>query len=557
MQWESPSNNLRGPPVSIQERDKFILDTNIGYAKSAFMQSQNYLSGPTSEKPYNTRLTDKVEIESVERNLSDMKRKTFTPANLLKTSKPDGKIALYDIRKNSLNEQDYIGNYLPNTLNDRNREKIYSSNTWSKNLDMMRAPGQTMSDIYNSSLLTTETNIPKALDIPSADERIRISTETYRRQIADENTQIQNNIRLRNSPEKIERERRQKMADVGLKNESIFQLGRYDNTATKFKYINECDIPHETILSESTREKFTAQSDRHNINMKYHDKSISDINKKNFIDENEINKIKYKDSDDYYKDTPGVKRKIYNQGNFIQLVKNGQLYEIYPDDTTTHYAPFIMTSDSITKKPIKTFATADNKNLYILQKRDSEDIYTLDGHKYDNDLIEITVPWHEINPIFREKLLKYYGNLRDNSNEKLLSMEYDDLCKLVNYFSHNEDKTERVRYNSLYNTKRDFNWNELLQNNYKDSLFFVHPNVIKEDRDIIRQKLFKERHRLEKTDNYIPISPHIEENTREISPISYEKKKNQEITRNTTRNEPFRGKWGFEINNIETRYNKI
>ena len=541
----------RGQPVSTQNRDKFLLDSNIGYAKSAYQLSQTYLSGPTSEKPYNTRLTDRVEVEPINKQLSTMQRKTYTPAKAVRSREPTAKDALYDIRNVPLNEQTYLGNYLPETLKDRNRVKIYSSNAWAKNLDMMREPGQSMSDVYNSQLLTTTTNIPKSLQM-SVDERLRASEQIYERPFKDENNRIQDAVRLRNNPDKIERERRQRESDVHMKNESIMQLGRYDQTAMRFTGMDLPEYRTETIIDEPIREEFGHQSERNRAENKQQ-KQVRFVgnNTESFLGDDEVSEMKFNPKPYYYDDSPGVKKKMYNRGDFVQLVKQGEIYDIFPDDPTSHKAPLLITPDTVTKKPIRTFATADNKNLYLIQKRDANDIYTLDGNPYRDDFVLLEIPQHDLNPVFREKINKHLGGKRRNNNE-LLNLEYDDLVQLSYYMDDNENRTVRLKKShNLLNTVRDFDWNGDLENGYANDVYFMHPDLVKTNIEKRRQKIHTDRQRREdrQNDNYVyDVGETYKYNythDNDVHPIGFEKGRSKNKSGAVTRTEPFRGSWNF------------
>ena len=551
----------RGLPVSTQARDNFILDTNIGFAKSSQVLANAYTGGTFATKTTNMRMNDRVEHEGVEKNLSTMRRKTYTPAKAIKTSNPSGKEGLFDIRTGgTINDQAHLGNYLPERLKDVNRNKIYSSNTWSKNLDMMRSPGQTMDEVYNSALLTTDTNIPKGQPlIPSPDERLRTSQEAFQRPYRTDGDKVLANVRMRNSPEKLERERRQREADVHLKNESILQLGRYDLTANKFGQLNTCDKHQKVAVDKAIVEEFGHSSERQRTDQKYNKIERYEANAKTVIDDEKTNRIKLYDRTYYMEDSPGKRKDTYNKGNFVQLVKKGEIYDVFPDDPTSHKAPILVQPDTFSKKPVRTFATSDGKTLYILQKRDADDIYTLDGHKYDNDLIALEVPFVEMESGLRNRVNNSLGGTRRN-NGKLLELSYDDLVQLSKYIEHNENNTIRLKNNKLYNVVRDYEWNDRFNDNFKDKIFFVHPDLVKEEREVLRQKLrLHERGRKEANrDNYI-INDSGNANrdcvqTHEIHIIDCTKTKERPVERTKHRNSPFNKSWSFECNNRGTPY---
>ena len=550
----------RGPPVSTQVRDNFLLDTNIGFAKSSTLAANAYKGGTFATKTTNMRWNDKVEHEGVNKNLSTMRRKTFTPAKAIKTANPSGKDALYDIRTNgSLNDQNRLKNTLPEMLNDRNRNKIYSSNAWSKNLDMMRSAGQSMDEAYNAALLTTHTNIPKAnVGIPSADERLRISQEVFQRPGRTEGDKVLANVRLRTSPEKLERERRQREADVHLKGEAVLQLGRYDLTANKFGEIGDCDIRQKVVVDEAIIEEFGRSSERNRTEQKYRSKERYEANAKAIVDDEYADRMRLYERSDYYKDSPGTRKKTYNKGDFINLFKKGEVYDVFPDDPTSHTAPILVEADRFTKKPVRTFATTDGKTLYAIQKRDADDIYELDGRKYDKDMIMLEIPYQHMDQGFRNRVNNAMGGARRN-NGNLLDLSYDDLVQLSEYIHVNESNTTRLKNNKLYNVIRDYEWDDRLNDNFKDKVFFIHPGLVKEERDILRHKLrHHDRGRQDASDNYtINEAGNANRdyiNANEIHPIGHEKVKDKPIERTKTRNSPFNKAWSFENNNRGTPF---
>lgn len=554
-------SQYRGLPVSVQSRDNFQLHTTKGFVRSSTELRNAYNGGTYAAKTNNMHLRDKIEHEGIERNLATMKRKTYTPAKAIKSSTPSGKEGLFDIRTGgSINDQTHIGNYLPETLKDRNRNKIYSANAWSKNLDMMRSAGQTMDECYNSMLLTTDTNIPKAnLGIPSPDERLRVSQEAFQRPYRTDGDKVLANIRMRNSPEKLERERRQREADVHLKNEAVLQLGRYDLTASKFGELNTCDSHQKVAVDKAIVEEFGSASERNRTDQKYHQTGKYNANAKLVADDELANRIKLHERADFYNDTPGVRKKMYNKGDFVTLVKKGEIYDVFPDDPTAHTAPILVESDRFTKKPVRTFATSDGKTLYLIQKRDADDIYTLDGHRYDKDMIMLEIPYQHLEQGFRNRVNNSMGGNRRN-NGNLLDLSYDDWVQLSEYIQHNEDHTVRLKNSQLYNVVRDFEWNERFNDNFKDKTFFVHPEVVQEEREILRRKLrLHDRGRQEaKEDNYIVNEggnanrDYI--NANEIQPIGYAKTKEKPAERAKTRNSPFSNAWSFENTNRGTPF---
>lgn len=499
--------HTRGLPVSSQIRDNYVLELNKGYVISAFERANGIENGVSNTNPYNARLTDNVYTDGVEKQLSSMKRKTYTPEAFIKPSYTSGKEALYDIRNVPLNDQYRIGNYLPETLKDRNRNKVFSSQAWSKNFDMMRTQGQTASDVYNSMLLTTETNIPngaKMYDLPAVDERLRISQETYQRPFKDENNRIQDMMRLRNSSDKIRREQLQRISDVNMRNENIMQLGRYNLTANKWSELNEGDIREQISIDKPIKENFTINSTRKKSNKatkttQYRMERLNMDDREHLVnqDTQESSYIA-----NYYHDTPNMKKDIYNRTNHMYVIKNGDILEIYPDDITNNTAPIIVTKDHITNKPIRTLATVDKTNLYIVQKRDPNDIYDNDGASWNNDYFAIKIPFEQLNPIWRKRINDKLTS--DRKSEGVLDFSFDELTDLVEFAEYNQDKGIRINTHELQENTRVRDWAKEIDDNFYSDHMFVMPDMIKENREYIRQKAaITRRGRIQKEDNYV------------------------------------------------------
>lgn len=574
----STFNSSKGNPVSEQTRDNYLLELNKGYAKSAYENSILYGSGVTNTNPYNSRLTDYVDSEMVERNLSNMKRKTYTPPRAMRAKYKMNKEALYDIRCRPLNEQEIIGNYLPETLREKRFNKVFSSQQWAKDIDMMRAygynvppcgadnserftantengftvmdnaaGGKTMDEIYNSMLITTDTNIPHKLEIPIPDERLRMSEETYMRQFKNENNKIQDAIRLRNSPEKIERERRQRAADVNLKNEHILQLGRYDTTPTKFQDLNEIDEPELKIIDKQIREEFSTGASRKRPKNNEENPQRAKITGRDTIEDRDY---LYEQKSEYYNDTPQLKKELYDKNRHIYMIKKGEILEVYPNDITNNAAKVFISADSISKRPIRTLASVDQTALYIIQKRDANDTFDQDGITWNDDFYVLKIPLEQLNEIWRKRVNNKLTTER--KNEGVLSLNYEELSELAQFVEHNEDQGFRINLHQLHENNRGRNWYREILDDFESDRVFVMPEVLSVEREDKRQRLkrqLKNRGRPEVEDNYTPAPDEwVQISENEIAPID----ENRKITftpktiNKHERAEPFRRGYYFD-----------
>jgi hypothetical protein len=112
----------------------------------------------------------------------------------------------------------------------------------------------------------------------------------------------------------------------------------------------------------------------------------------------------------------------------------------------------------------------------------------------------------------------------------------------------------------LYNVVRDYEWDGNFNDNFKEKIFFVHPNVVKEEREVMRTKLRQhDRGRqAAKEDNYIVNESGNANrdyvNANEIHPIGYEKFKERTVEHIKHRNSPFNKSWSFENGDRGTPY---
>lgn len=459
---------------------------------------------------------------------------------------------------------------------------------------------------YNPNLPTSEYNIPSQLDILSPDERLRESQQTSQRPFMTENGQFYEMMKLRNNPEIVERNKRQVKADLAFKKEGELrqprwneckqeyrrnekqkeyfvdsnngeyhesQMNKYnDRNISQFKDDNIKDI-EERIKIINNNAKYNGADDRLEINnkiysnVKNHQKH-DDIDKKSAIDiiGNAITEFFTPHKQKEYKveqnissrnptngennvklgidtDFCAIKKPIYNKGNHIYMMKNGDMLEVYPDETASRLAPLFINVDPISKREIRTFATKNNEYLYIIQKRDSNDISEVDGNSWENDYVAVQIPFNELSPEFRKKIEINNTNNNDR-NGKILNLNYEDYIKMTQWVQDNPDAWYRLKQQTVYEHLRGNQYDKEIGINFEPREVILTPEVVTESRDRIRtkQQMFSHNRINKEPQDFIYSQMVLQPKTKN----NYEKPIGVVNNHTSQRNNPISRKFRFE-----------
>ena len=246
MHYEHPTT--RSLPITMNSQNIFMLEQAKLRVENDFLNKQ---AASNKDSRYNSHLLDTIDQERINKNVDvACNRQKVVPNKFANRSiNPDNNIALYNIRDSrSLNEQNIIGNVLPEKLRERSKTKVMTPNAWMKDYDYIKnseakqfigerftSNEKTFDDYgygldmetgnyngYMSQLLASKTNQPvnnmaepftSDYEQPNAamfpDMRLQQNMQTQQRQFKDENAKVIDAMNLRNSPYIKERNARQ------------------------------------------------------------------------------------------------------------------------------------------------------------------------------------------------------------------------------------------------------------------------------------------------------------------------------------------------------------
>ena len=246
MHYEHPTRSI---PISMNSQNLFMLEQAKLRVQNDYLNQQSP-AGHEQDR-YNPHVYDTIDQERVNRNVDvACNRQKVVPNKF--SNKPiesDHNIALYNLRgQTSLNDQDRLGNLLPERLKQASKTKVMTPNAWMKDYEYIKnseakqyvgerftANEETFDDYgygldmetgnyngYISQLLASKTNQPNnnmaepftsEYEQPNAamfpDMRLQQNMQTQQRQYKSEGARVIDAMNLRNSPHIKERNARQ------------------------------------------------------------------------------------------------------------------------------------------------------------------------------------------------------------------------------------------------------------------------------------------------------------------------------------------------------------
>ena len=246
MNYEHPQRSL---PITIGSQNLFMLEQAKLRVENDYINQQSIAANQGDG--YNKHLHDTIDQERINKNVDVAcnRQKVIPTRYSNKSVKPDNNIALYNTRgMSSLNEQNTLGNLLPERLKERSKTKVMTPHAWMKDYDYIKnseakqfigerfTSDESKFDDYGygldmetgnyngymAQLLSSKTNQPvnnlaepftSDYEQPNAamfpDMRLQQNMQTQQRQIKDENARVLDAVNLRNSDYIKERNARQ------------------------------------------------------------------------------------------------------------------------------------------------------------------------------------------------------------------------------------------------------------------------------------------------------------------------------------------------------------
>lgn len=414
MNYEPPTNQ-RPIPITISSQNLFMLEQAKYRVENDFLEQQSAASN--KDNRYDAHLYDTIDQERINKNVDvACNRQKVVPNKYAnKSLDVDNNIALYNTRgATSLNEQNIIGNVLPERLKNIRDNKIMTPNAWMKDYDYIKNStinqgiGERFTNDknkfddygygldmetgnyngYMSQLLTSNTNKPynnlsepftSMYEQPNAafypDMRLQQNMQTQQRQIKDENAKVLDAMNLRNSPYIKERNARQAEMTILMNHNGQMKIPMMKTQ----DYIDFLDEQNNKINGQAydVSKQFKQQNNKYNIRNSGGTKHMINKGYDNKGDNKEGYKIgNINRQQNIYSDINDKVKESYKPTYKYNLTINSNINE----DKKRRDKNIIDVNDSVDKR--EYYKQVDKQGRYI---DDSEKtIYTDDKNKFYN-----------------------------------------------------------------------------------------------------------------------------------------------------------------------------
>lgn len=257
------------------------------------------------------------------------------------------------------------------------------------------------------------------------------------------------------------------------------------------KNINDRRDPNSKI-NHFANEAFTTTNTKSNIIERFTDSVVSNVSnfisnifkRSNLDNSNSRYQSSYDPSQEQtindnseispFKAIKQQERFIYKP-NHMLVIKDGNIRSTYPDENFDNTALVYVTKDAINTGLTRTIIIRDGAKYKIIQKHESDAIFTNDNRPYGEDYIMCEIPIENLNHTHRERIEKI--NLNTDRN-KTLKLTYNDFVAFSDYVVNHPETTVRVKFTDLWKHIRGNELDEDLITSFDGRSTFVDESVI-------------------------------------------------------------------------------
>lgn len=179
-----------------------------------------------------------------------------------------------------------------------------------------------------------------------------------------------------------------------------------------------------------------------------------------------------------------INKEAFNQADHILITRQGEISSVYTNPNENETAPVLIGLDG-NNKPTRTLATADGKNLYVIQKRDPCIIDMATGNYYNDTCNVLKIPLEDLNTNIRRKIeyqqakqSQGFSATNKRNPNKILSLEYDDIVELAELLNRNQEKVIHLKTDSLNAIMKDNEFDKKVFEGITDDRVFTTPIVV-------------------------------------------------------------------------------
>ena len=183
--------------------------------------------------------------------------------------------------------------------------------------------------------------------------------------------------------------------------------------------------------------------------------------------------------------TPTNLERFYYKPDHVLVVKNGDLPDFYPDENHDYTAVSFVQSDPLNTGLIRTIVIKDDSKFKIIQKRNSDAIFSGDNRPYGEDFVSIEIPVEYIDDKVRDRIRKY--NL-DTKRDKVIELTYDDFVAFSDFIVEHPEVQQRLKFSDLHQRVRTNKYDADIITNFEGKKTFIDEKVYSVINNNIRNK---------------------------------------------------------------------
>lgn len=177
--------------------------------------------------------------------------------------------------------------------------------------------------------------------------------------------------------------------------------------------------------------------------------------------------------------------RFYYKPDHVLVIKNGEIPDFYPDENHDYTAVSFVQADPLNTGLIRTIVINDDSKFKIIQKRNSDAIFSGDNRPYGEDFVSIEIPVEYVDDKIRDRIKK---NNLDTKRDKVIELTYDDFIAFSDFIVEHPEVQQRLKFADLHQRVRANKYDSDIITNFEGKKTFVDEKVYSVINNNIRNK---------------------------------------------------------------------
>ena len=171
------------------------------------------------------------------------------------------------------------------------------------------------------------------------------------------------------------------------------------------------------------------------------------------------------------------KEKFGFKPNHLLIMRDGNIPAVYPDDDFSNTAPTFIMRDPFDGGIVKSVMLIDGTKFKIIQKHESDRVFSGDNRPYGEDYIVSEVLIEDLPPQMKERIKIMNMN---SKRDKTLELCYDDWIAFSDYVVKHIDTADRIKFADIWRKIRGNDFDEQLVNNFEGRKVLVDESAVQD-----------------------------------------------------------------------------